>query len=67
MFLAALPPIGLAPLGWVCFVPLFIAVHGKGTAIGFVSALVGAMLSAYLSTSTIMPGTRLEDGVNGWN
>ena len=67
MLLAALPPIGWAAFGWVCFVPLLIAVRARGLAVGFVSALASCLLAAWLSTTPLMPGLRLADGSNSFN
>lgn len=51
LFLLALPPADIAPLGFFCFTPVFVAVRGKGFAWGFLAGLSVLILGALLAWS----------------
>ncbi len=49
MFVLALPPADIAPLGLFCFTPVFVAFRGKGFAWGFVAGMAVLILGALVS------------------
>jgi apolipoprotein N-acyltransferase len=67
LFLLALPPADVAPLGWIVLAPLFLAVRGRGFAFAFLVGLGACLFAAYLSTIGVFyPWDRLE-GDPGWH
>lgn len=51
LLVLSLPPADIAPLGFLCLAPLFVAMRGKGFAWGFVSGIAVAAVAALLSLS----------------
>lgn len=62
----ALPPAGWAPLGWLCWVPVFLATRGRGVAFGFAGGIFSCLVAAAISESGLIYGTRLSGAPNGW-
>ena len=51
MFVLALPPADVYPLGFFCVVPVLFAVQGKGFGWGFFSGIAVLMLAAFLAST----------------
>lgn len=67
LFVLSLPPVSWGVLGWVCLVPLILAVQGQGFLKGFVGGIVAAMTGAYISTTPFIGPNVVVDGSLGWN
>jgi apolipoprotein N-acyltransferase len=53
LLVASLPPVDIAPLGFVCLAPLFVAMRGKGFVWGFVAGLTVALVAALVAWSGV--------------
>lgn len=66
MFCAALPPADFAWLGWFAFVPLLMAVRGKGFLVGFSCGLLAMFACAFLAKSGVFYAEKDFSGEPGW-
>lgn len=66
LLLMALPPVSIWQFGWVCFVPLFAAVRGRGFLVGFISGLLSCLLTAWLAANGVFYSAKAGEGEAGW-
>lgn len=66
LFCLALPPADCWFLGWIAFVPLMIAVRGRGFLVGFIGGLVALFTTAYLVKSGVFYSQKALVGEDGW-
>ncbi|MBX3119256.1 MAG: carbon-nitrogen hydrolase family protein [Fimbriimonadaceae bacterium] len=63
---AALPPCGLTLLGWVCLVPLLMAVRGRGLLWGFLGGLLTLFVTCLVAQSGVFYERPHWDGEASW-
>lgn len=66
LFCLALPPADFWFFGWIAFVPLMIAVRGKGFLFGFIGGLLALFTTAYLVKSGVFYSQKAFIGEDGW-
>ncbi|MCH8273739.1 MAG: hypothetical protein IH851_03030 [Armatimonadetes bacterium] len=66
LFLLALPPADLHYLAWLAFVPLFLAVGGRGFAVGFAAGLGVCLVSMAVASWGLFYPPNLPDGNPSW-
>lgn len=66
LFCLALPPTDFWFFGWIAFVPLMIAVRGRGFLFGFIGGLLALFTTAYLVKSGVFYSQKAFIGEDGW-
>ena len=67
LLVLVLPPADVGPLGFVCLVPLPLAVHGRGLAYGFVCGMAALVLAAFVTQTGWFYRPSLIGESAGWN
>ncbi len=62
----ALPPSNIAALGWFCWLPVFLAVKGRGIAFGFAGGIFSCIVAAFVCDKGWFYATKLYEASNGW-
>jgi len=66
LFCLALPPADVWWLGWVAFVPLLLAVRGKGFLAGFGGGLLSLFVCAFAARTGFLYATKDLSGLDAW-
>jgi len=62
----ALPPSNVAEVGWICWLPVFLAVKGRGVAFGFAGGIFSCLVAAFVCDKGWFYATKLYEASNGW-
>jgi apolipoprotein N-acyltransferase len=67
LFAAAMPPGDVQALGWICFVPLLIALRGARFAFAALAPLAAMMFGAWLTTTGWLYSWERLEGEDAWH